>query len=93
LKSATPLSDLVNKEGVVMDNATEEVLETVSEDTNESQVPAISLEIVLGYLASLADSLEQISRRIKDDVNGLIVQANKNNPEEIHEGDTNDDEE
>ena len=72
-----------------MDNATEEVLE----ETNESQVPAISLEIVLGYLASLADSLEQISRRIKDDVNGLIVQANKDNPEDIHEGDTNDDEE
>jgi hypothetical protein len=72
-----------------MDNVTEEVLE----ETNESQVPAISLEIVLGYLASLADSLEQISRRIKDDVNGLIVQANKDNPEDIHEGDTNDDEE
>jgi hypothetical protein len=89
LKSASFLSDLVSKEGVIMDNVTEEVLE----ETNESQVPAISLEIVLGYLASLADSLEQISRRIKDDVNGLIVQANKDNPEDIHEGDTNDDEE
>lgn len=89
MKSATSLSDLVSKEGVIMDNVTEEVLE----ETNESQVPAISLEIVLGYLASLADSLEQISRRIKDDVNGLIVQANKDNPEDIHEGDTNDDEE
>ena len=89
MKSASFLSDLVSKEGVIMDNVTEEVLE----ETNESQVPAISLEIVLGYLASLADSLEQISRRIKDDVNGLIVQANKDNPEDIHEGDTNDDEE
>tara|TARA_R100001443_G_scaffold91378_1_gene97952 strand:- start:440 stop:670 length:231 start_codon:yes stop_codon:yes gene_type:complete len=76
-----------------MDNLTEEIKEEVSEDTKDSQVPAISLEIVLGYLASLADSLEQISRRIKDDVNGLIVQANKDNPEEIHEGDTNNDEE
>tara|TARA_X000001382_G_scaffold93826_1_gene68378 strand:+ start:228 stop:461 length:234 start_codon:yes stop_codon:yes gene_type:complete len=77
-----------------MDSITDNsVDESVSTKTPEENVPAIGLDVVLGYLASLADSLEQISRRIKDDVSGLIVQANKDNPEEIHEGDTNDDEE
>ena len=76
-----------------MENMTEDIIENITEETTEENVPAIGLDVVLGYLASLADSLEQISRRIKDDVNGLIVQANKDNPEEIHEGDTNDDEE
>ena len=76
-----------------MESMTEDIKEEVSEETTEENVPAIGLDVVLGYLASLADSLEQISRRIKDDVNGLIVQANQDNPEEIHEGDTNDDSE
>tara|TARA_R110001592_G_scaffold158191_2_gene389285 strand:+ start:10623 stop:10841 length:219 start_codon:yes stop_codon:yes gene_type:complete len=71
----------------------ESITEEIKEETTEENVPAIGLDVVLGYLASLADSLEQISRRIKDDVSGLIVQANKDNKEEIHEGDTNDDEE
>lgn len=76
-----------------MDSITDSVEESVATKTPEENVPAIGLDVVLGYLASLADSLEQISRRIKDDVSGLIVQANKDNPEEIHEGDTNDDSE
>jgi hypothetical protein len=72
----------------------EEISESMPEDANgEKMAPAISLEATLGYLASLAESLDQISRRIKDDVNGLVLQASKNNPEETHQGDTNDDEE
>jgi len=74
-------------------NLMESMTEETTEETTENNVPAIGLDVVLGYLASLADSLEQISRRIKDDVSGLIVQANQENPEEINEGDTNDDSE
>ena len=72
----------------------EETSETMPEGTTqESMAPAISLEATLGYLASLAESLDAISRRIKDDVNGLVLQASKNTPEEIHTGDTNNDDE
>lgn len=71
----------------------EEISESTPENMQEDQMaPAISLEATLGYLASLAESLDQISRRIKDDVNGLVLQASKNTPEETHQGDTNDDE-
>tara|TARA_R100001015_G_C4500313_1_gene75052 strand:+ start:277 stop:525 length:249 start_codon:yes stop_codon:yes gene_type:complete len=72
----------------------EEISNSMPEDTvREEMAPAISLEATLGYLASLAESLDQISRRIKDDVNGLVLQASKNNPEENHQGDINDDNE
>jgi len=76
-----------------MESVTENLETETSEELKDGNVPAISLDVVLGYLASLADSLEQISRRIKDDVSGLILQANQDKPEEIHEGDTNDDSE
>lgn len=79
------LMDEISKEN-------EEALSTPEKDKLESQEAAMSVEVVMGYLASLADTIDNIATKIKTDVNHLVLQVNQAKEEKL-QGDTTDDDE